>query len=297
MMYDCIIIGSGPAGLSAGLVLGRANLNVLIIDDAQPRNKVVSESHGFITNDSISPVEIRKKASNELIKYPTIQKKADTVIDITSHITFTVKTKTGEYHAKRIIIATGLKEILPEINGLKELYGKIWFNCPFCDGWEMKDKSLGIIAENTDLSLHLTKMVFHWNKHISLFTNGNTLSNDIRTSLRKNHIPFYEQRIKAIKTKDLQCTIYLEDQKKVSVDGGFLMPQFTLSLDFAKQLNLKLNELGRIETDEFGRTSQKNIYAAGDINSAFAEQLVHAASFGSKVAAEIVKELAFSNFK
>ncbi len=297
MNYDCVIIGGGPAGLSAGLILGRAKLNVLLIDEEKPRNKVVSESHGFITNDGLSPVEIRKRAAADLLKYPTIKKIIDRVEAIIPQEGYTVKTKNSEFHTQRIIIATGLKEVLPDVRGLKALYGKTWFNCPFCDGWEMKDKKLGVLVENSEFVLHLAKMIFHWSQEIAIFTNGNALSNEIRTALNRNQIDFYEEKIEVIRQEEGLNKLYLKNQKEIYVEGGFLKPQFVLTLDFAKQLNLVINEFGRIQTDEFGQTSQENIYAAGDVSAAFAEQLVHAASLGSKVGSSIVKEIAFSNFK
>lgn len=297
MIYDCIVIGGGPAGLNAALVLGRAKLDVLVIDDEQPRNKVTQESHGFITNDGLSPIEIRAKANKDLMKYPSIQRVTDVVTDILPHELFTVKTTKDAFTTHRVIITTGLRETLPEITGLKTLYGRFFFNCPFCDGWEMKDKKLAVIVENNeDTILHFTQMIHHWSNHILVFTNGLYLSSSLKETLDKNQIAFYEHRIKSIKHEDLYCKFYLKNQEEVLTDGGFLMPTLDINLPFAQRLNLELDEFSCLKTDEMGKTSFENVYAAGDITSAFAAQLVHAASSGSKVASNIVKEIALSSF-
>lgn len=297
MVYDCIIIGGGPAGLSAALVLGRAKLNVLVIDDEQPRNRVVQESHGFITNDGLSPFEIRERALDNLSKYPSIQTMTDMVTDITPQKDFIVKTTKNQFTAHRIIIASGLQDVLPEIAGLQELYGQFFFNCPFCDGWEMKDKNLAVIAENEEMILHFAQMIYHWSSQLSIFTNGLVLSNSTKEVLQRNRIAVYEQEIKQVRHEQDYCKFYLKDQREIPTEGGFLMPSFGVNLPFAQQLDLKLNEFNRLKTDESGNTSYKNVYATGDINTAFAEQLVHAASSGSKVAAGIVKEIALASFK
>jgi len=297
MVYDCVIIGGGPAGLSAALVLGRAKLNVLLIDNNDPRNKVTNESHGFITNDSLSPFTIREKAKNDLIKYSNIQLISDTVADISDQSSFFIlETLKNSFKTKRIILATGLKETLPTIKGLKSVYGDLFFNCPFCDGWELMDQKLAIIVEQEEHLLHFSKMIFHWSKQLSVFTNGMKVADSIKSILSKNKIQLFEDKIESIEKIDSKGKINLHNNESIEVYGGFLIPQFELNLDFAKNLSLTLNDVGRIQTDEFGSTSFKNVYAAGDIDATSGEQLVHSASSGSKVASGIVKEIAFENF-
>lgn len=297
MRYDCVIIGGGPAGMSAALVLGRAKLNVLLIDDNDPRNKVTHESHGFITNDSLSPEEIREKAKNDVSQYPTIQLRSDTVTDIsTKDSHFIIETPEENVEAIRIIIATGLKETLPDIEGAQSVYGDLFFNCPFCDGWEMRDKKLAIIAEKEEHILHFAQMIFHWSKNLLVLTNGLRVSDEIRAILSQNNIDLFEEKIEFIEKFDQRCEINLQSNQVIEVEGGFLAPQFDSNLSFAKNLSLALDGRGRIQTDEVGNTSYRNVYAAGDINELFGEQLVHAASSGSKVAAAIVKEIASENF-
>ncbi|WP_207942577.1 hypothetical protein DOK78_001844 [Enterococcus sp. DIV2402] len=297
MLYDCIIVGGGPAGLSAALVLGRAKLKVLVIDDNNARNKVTHEAHGFITNDRLAPSEIKKRALNDLSYYSTIHTVIDRVetIDEQNQI-FNVTTKSQTFTASRLLLATGLKETLPEISGLTNVYGQSFFNCPFCDGWEMKDKSLGVIVEQEEMILHFAAMIFHWSNELTLFTNGLSVNEKIKAKLKAKKITLIEQKIITIEKKNNTCHLSLENGEEKQVAGGFVIPKFNLNISFLREIPLALNEFGRIATDETGKTSYPNIYAAGDSHVAFAEQLVHAASSGSRVASEIVKEIAFANF-
>lgn len=160
----------------------------------------------------------------------------------------------------------------------------------------MKDRKLAIIAGQKEQLLHFVQMIFHWSKQLSVFTNGLLVSKVIKPVLEKHEVKLFERKIKTIENDTQQCTIQLINGQKEVIDGGFLMPELKPNLNFAKDLSLELNDRGRIYTDEFGHTSHRNIYATGDINTTFAEQLVHAASSGSKVAAGIVREIASSNF-
>ncbi|EGP4724689.1 NAD(P)/FAD-dependent oxidoreductase [Enterococcus faecium] len=296
MVYDCIIIGGGPAGLNAALVLGRAKLNVLLLDNENPRNKVTGHSHGFITNDHLSPKEIREKGFRDLLRYPNISKVTDRVMEIIPDENFLVITEKNQYEANRILIASGMNEKIPDVDGLMKLYGKRFFNCPFCDGWEMKDKKLAIIVENEDVILHFVMMISHWSDSIHLFTNGLILDDSIKYKLDKNNITYNEQPILKVDCKNEMIKICLSNNEEVIVEGGFVAPVLKPNLQFANLLNIDINERGRIQVDDFGKTSHPKVYAAGDNISSFGEQLVFSASSGSKVATGIVKEIALDKF-
>ena len=148
MLVDCAIIGGGPAGLNAALVLGRARRNVVLFDSNKPRNAVTQESHGFITRDGIKPTEFRQIAHMEISRYPTVEYKNPEVISvIKNQMIFELVTSMGEkYQSKTIIISTGLKDILPSIDNISDFFGKSLFNCPYFDGWELRDKPLVVIV-------------------------------------------------------------------------------------------------------------------------------------------------------
>jgi thioredoxin reductase len=141
-LFDCAIIGGGPAGLNAALVLGRARRNTILFDNNNPRNAVTQESHGFITRDGIKPKEFREIAHRDIAKYPSVMYEKTEIISITKKgRLFELVTSDKElYQSKTIIISTGLKDVLPDIENISDYYGKSLFNCPYCDGWEMRDK-------------------------------------------------------------------------------------------------------------------------------------------------------------
>src|SRR6476620_11218285 len=153
MLFDCDIIGGGPAGLNAALVLGRARRNVILFDNNNPRNAVTQESHGFITRDGIKPKEFREIAHKELSKYPSVRyakREITSVIRNNSNneqLLFELVTLENDerYQSKTIIIATGLKDVLPSIDNISDYYGRSLFHCPYCDGYELGDKPLVVI--------------------------------------------------------------------------------------------------------------------------------------------------------
>src|SRR5439155_9321758 len=147
MLFDCAIIGGGPAGLNAALILGRARRNVILLDNNNPRNAVTQESHGFITRDGTKPKEFREIAHKELGRYPSIiyvKREVTSVIKNdknNNRPSFELVTSENErYQSRTIIISTGLKDVLPNIENISYYYGKSLFHCPYCDGWELRDK-------------------------------------------------------------------------------------------------------------------------------------------------------------
>jgi len=151
MLFDCAIIGGGPAGLNAALIFGRARRNVILLDNNNPRNAVTQESHGFITRDGIKPKEFREIAHKDIGRYPSViyaKREVTSVIknDNNNEPSFELVTSEKErYQSKTIIIATGLKDVLPSIENISDYYGRSLFHCPYCDGWELRDKPLVVI--------------------------------------------------------------------------------------------------------------------------------------------------------
>lgn len=198
-VLDCIIIGGGPSGLSAGLTLGRARRNIALIDDGTNRNRVTQASHGFITRDGIKPQAFKDIALKELGNYPSVSYLNATVTEIIKGIgneRFTVKTSTGqEFVSEKIILATGVQEIFT-IPSIRKFYGKSLFSCPYCDGWEQKDKPLVVIAEKEEHVQHLTKLIYNWSQDLVVLTNGAHLSNEGKMELQKHNIQIISEKIK-----------------------------------------------------------------------------------------------------
>lgn len=298
MLLDCAIIGGGPAGLNAALVVGRGRKQVIVFDDELPRNRVTQESHGFITNDGMTPFEIRQAGEADLQKYPNIQIKRSRINDIQKREEFfTLLTHEGDtFEAKKIILATGLQDILPEIEGIHDVYGKTLFSCPFCDGWELKDKALALIAEN-QRALHMAKLLSNWTKDLIVFTNGHVLAEEDKSLLTEHSIQVIDVPIVSIDHDNGQLrSLQLADGETVKREGGFVASEFKQSAPFAEKLGCQMTKNAGIETDILGRTTVSGVFACGD-NLGGPAQLVLAAAAGSQAGMGVIHELVQEEFQ
>ncbi|VEB19171.1 alkyl hydroperoxide reductase [Bacillus paralicheniformis] len=172
-LLDVAIIGGGPAGLNAALVLGRARKNVAVIDAGCPRNAVTRKAHGFLTRDGISPSEFRQIAKEQISAYPSVSFIADKAVSITKtggH--FQMTTAQGNtFASKKVLFAVGMKDQPLDIPGLAEVYGKSAFVCPYCDGWELRDQPLVIITKG-DEAMHFASLISGWTNRFTICTNG-----------------------------------------------------------------------------------------------------------------------------
>ncbi|MBW4850629.1 NAD(P)/FAD-dependent oxidoreductase [Bacillus safensis] len=298
MLLDCAIIGGGPAGLNAALVVGRGRKQVIVFDDELPRNRVTQESHGFITNDGMTPFEIRQAGEADLQKYPNIQIKRSRINDIQKREEFfTLLTHEGDiFEAKKIILATGLQDILPEIEGIHDVYGKTLFSCPFCDGWELKDKALALIAEN-QRALHMAKLISNWTKDLIVFTNGHGLAEEDKSLLTEHSIQVIDVPIVSIDHDNGELrSLQLANGETVKREGGFVASEFKQSAPFAEKLGCQMTKNAGIETDILGRTTVSGVFACGD-NLGGPAQLVLAAAAGSQAGMGVIHELVQEKFQ
>jgi len=299
MIYDVAIIGGGPAGLNAALVLGRARRSVVIFDNNQPRNAVTHASHGFLTRDGVTPSEFRRIAYEEVLHYPTVEHYSAKVTDIRklSH-GFQVIANSGEtIQSRKLLIATGLKEIYPVIPGLKELYGKSLFHCPYCDGWELRDQSLIVVSEHPRV-YHLAKLLYHWSRDLVICTNGKrVLTDEEKQVLSSRHINVTEQTVAAFHGNEGKLEqVEFTDGTRMDRTGGFITPQWQPHVDFGESLGYEVNEVGGILTDTAGKSSVPGLFAAGEASAGAPLQLILAAAAGSMAAVSINTELMEEEF-
>jgi thioredoxin reductase len=301
MIIDCAVIGGGPAGLNAALVLGRARRTVLVFDDNRPRNAVTQETHGFLTRDGVKPAELRSMAHQEIRKYPSVAIRPLRINDVRKHEGwFELVANNGEVvQARTIMLATGLKEILPAIDGIHDYYGKSLFSCPHCDGWELRDKPLMVIAEEGQRVFQLAKLVWNWSHDLLICTNGHqVLTKEQYDLLCQKGIEVVEDRITALIGKQGQLEqVVFATQGESARRGGFVAPQVLQASPFGEELGCQMNAMGGIVTDPFGRTTIPGVYAAGDtLMAAGPPQLIIAAAEGSRAAAGVNTDLTESEF-
>ncbi|OMF17742.1 pyridine nucleotide-disulfide oxidoreductase [Paenibacillus amylolyticus] len=297
-LLDVLIIGGGPAGLNAALVLGRARKNVVVIDDETPRNWVTRETHGFVTRDGASPREFRKAAKEQIAAYPSVRFASDTATAVTgSDGDFVVKTTQGaSYRTKKILFAVGKKDLPLDINGLTEVYGKSAFVCPYCDGWELRDQSLVIIVSG-DKALHMAKVISGWTDRYTICTNGSdSLTDEQREELKQHHVTVFDAPIQSINSEEgMVKQVVLNDGTAIPCTGVFFQPKLFTGSELPKAIGCEITESGTVIVDASGKTSVAGVFSAGDAASEM-YQAITAASLGALSAVSINNELNFEKW-
>ncbi|MFB9328346.1 NAD(P)/FAD-dependent oxidoreductase [Paenibacillus aurantiacus] len=291
--FDVAIIGGGPAGLNAALVLGRARRSVVVIDEGKPRNRVTRETHGFVTRDGISPGEFRAVAIEQIRAYPAVTFAPDTATEVSgADGAFRIVTAGGEaYEAKKLLFAVGKKDGPLNIDGLAEVYGRSAFVCPYCDGWELRDQPLVVIVSGEG-AMHMAKTLAGWTSRYAICTNGpDGLTDEQREELAKRHIPLFDAPIERIESKEgIVEHVVLQDGQRVACSGIFFAPTLQAGSDLPRSLGCELTEAGSLVINEFGGTNVPGVFGAGDAAS-IKYQAVMAAAMGSLAAVGINMEL------
>lgn len=264
--YDAIVVGGGPAGLSAALMLGRCRRRVLVIDAGRPRNAASRALHGFLTRDGLPPTELLALARAELSPYD-VTLVHDEVVDAScGEGGFAVAARAGTRHAARaLLLATGVVDRVPAIEGLDQLYGRSVFHCPFCDGWEVRDQPLAVYgrgAAGHDVAIALRA----WSTDIVLCTDGPTrLSHAYREDLARLGIPVLNARIARLEGDDGQLQrIVLRGGKTLERRAMFVTLGQDPGSDLAMRLGCTKLYKGAVRTDRYERTEVPGLYVVGD---------------------------------
>lgn len=295
--FDVIIVGAGPAGLSAALVLGRCRRRVLVCDAGQPRNAASHGLHLFLTRDGIQPAEFLKIARDQLRPYETVQLRQAKVADAVRIAKgFEIVVEAGEgvakehFTARKLLLATGVVDTLPEIDGLGAFYGTSVFHCPYCDGWEMRDQPLAVYGRGEN-GLGLALELSFWSPDLTLCTDGpSELSEEDRERLRKRRIDVREEAIKRLEGNDNLERIVFDNGEPLSARGMFFSTDHRQGSDLAERLGCKFTSDGCVDAGEYEITSVRGVYVAGDA-SRLAQFVIVAASEGAQAALAINKEL------
>jgi thioredoxin reductase len=292
-MFDVVIVGAGPAGLSAALVLGRCRRRVLVCDAGQPRNAMSHGLHGYLTRDGIAPSEFLHIAREQLHPYETVELRQFEVTDAQRLAAgFEIVLSDGErLSSRKLLLATGVLDELPEIEGLAAFYGSSVFHCPYCDGWEFREQPLAVYGRGENaagLALELTL----WSRDLVLCTDGpSQLSEAELQRLARHNIPVREAEIASLEGSDgaLQRIVFANGES-LAARGMFFSTSQRQGSDLAKKLGCEFTEQGCVQTGDYEMTNVPGLYVAGDA-SRLVQFVIVAASEGAQAAVAINKEL------
>lgn len=301
-VYDVVVVGGGTAGLSAALLLGRSRLRVLVVDAGEPRNAPSSHMQGYLSRDGMSPTAFLAAGREEIAGYG-VELLAGRVTDVTRNDTetgtadFTALLDGGRtVRARRLIVATGLRDELPAVPGVAERFGRDVLHCPFCHGWEVRDQPFGVLASST-LSVHQALMVSRWSKDVVLFLHTiaeEELSDQDLRRLAAAGVDVVPGEVAGLVAEDdLLTGVRLTDGSVHARSVLYVIPRPVPQTSLLERLGAELSEtpVGAYPVvDPTGLTSVPGVWAAGNAIG-FAEQVVHAASGGYRAAVAVVGDL------
>ncbi|MFE2045486.1 NAD(P)/FAD-dependent oxidoreductase [Streptomyces sp. NPDC059477] len=298
--YEVIVVGGGAAGLSAALVLGRARRRTLVVDAGEPRNAPSPHMQGYLTRDGMPPAQFLALGRAEIARYEVVAQVRDTAVDVgreDGHGDFTVTLASGRtVRGRRLIVTTGLRDELPPVPGLAGRFGVDVLHCPYCHGWEVRDRAFGVLA-TSPLSVHQALMVTQWSGDVTFFlhtVDEAELSDQDLRRLAAAGVKVVPGEVAEVLVADDRLTgVRLKAGTVHAREVLFTAPRAIPRTGLLEGLGAQLQEtpFGTYPVvDPNGLTSVPGVYAAGNAMG-FAEQVPHAVSGGYRVAAAVNGEL------
>ncbi|MGV0714177.1 NAD(P)/FAD-dependent oxidoreductase [Mycolicibacterium sp. XJ662] len=301
--WECVVVGGGAAGLSAALVLGRARRRTLLVDAGEQSNSAAAGIGGLLGHDGRAPDELYAAGRRELAAYPNVQYREGRVVSGAAVDNgFLLDLDNGEQvTARRVLLATGMQYRPPDLPGLSALWGTSVFQCPFCHGWEMRDKRLAALAAGEE-AVHSALMLRGWSDDVVLLTDGATeLDADGRRRLEAANVVVDDRRVVELISQDGALTaIAFADGDRLARDGLLVESPLRQRSSLAEQLGAACADDGlscdTVAVDALHRTSAPGVFAAGDL---CAEQpyVAGAIAAGSQTAMIVVQSLLADEFQ
>jgi len=292
-LFEVIIIGGSYAGLSAAMALGRSLRSTLVIDSGKPCNIQTPHSHNFLTQDGSSPLEISTLAKNQVEEYETIEfYSGKAVATQKTENGFEITTENGEkFNSKKLIVAAGIVDEIPNIKGFKESWGISLVHCPYCHGYEYRGKKTGIIA-NGDRAIHLSSLVKNLTEDVTILTRGKaSFTEEQLEKLVRNNIEIIETEItKLTHENGYVKSLVFEDGKEINFQAVYGAFPFKQHSDIPESLGCELTDFGHIKTDQFQKTNVPGLFVCGD-NSSMMRSVSNAVMTGNVAGAMVNMEL------
>jgi thioredoxin reductase len=291
MPFDVIVVGGGPAGLSAALMLGRCRRRVLLCDLGEPRNRRTRALHGYLTRDGIPPLEFNALGRSELTPYGVQCRHIGVHLAERLPDGFEVCLTDGSRERARfLLLATGVIDELPDIPGLSACYGTSAFHCPYCDGWEWQERRLAVIGRGPNGG-QLALSMITWSPDVVLLTNGRRVAPEIRRRLERNGVRLRTEPVAGLEHQDgmLQAVTFVRGEP-IERDALFFSTGQHARSALAGNLGCHFTHRGTVRTGTLGETNETGIFVAGDA-SRDAQFVVVAAAEGVKAAMAINQAL------
>ncbi len=291
--WDCVVVGGGAAGLSAALTLGRARLHTLVVDSAAQSNRVAAGIGGLLGYDGRPPAELYRAGWEELAAYPTVTVRRGTVVaGSVGNGTFALQLDDGSrVSARRVLLATGVDYVPPDLPGVTERWGRSVFHCPFCHAWELRDRPLGVLEGDVDRALLLQR----WSDDVTLFANGSfDLGPEEIGRLEEAGVAVDKRVIRELRGPgtSLEAVVFIDGTHR-RCEGLLVPASLQQRSDLAAQLGINSAELGLgpLTVDPMYRTNVAGVFAAGDLGLHFAPSVASAIAAGSTAAKAVVHDL------
>jgi thioredoxin reductase len=296
--FDVIIVGGSYSGLAAAMALGRALRKVLIIDSGKPFNRQTPHSHNFLTQDGKPPKEIAALAKGQVEQYNSVQFFNGLATNgVQTNTGFEIRTDTGKkFTARKVIFASGIKDIMPDIPGFAKSWGISVLHCPYCHGYEVKNLPTGILG-NGDYGFEFSALISNWTKDLTLYTNGkSTLTTEQTAKLQQHKISIIEDEIDKLEHQDgyVQQIIFKRGNS-IAVKAIYTRTPFVQNCSVPEMLGCLLNDDGYIKVDPAQKTSIHGVYACGD-NTTRLRTVANSVAMGTTAGMMVNKELIEERF-
>jgi thioredoxin reductase len=296
-MLDAIIVGGGPAGLSAALVLARCRRSVLVFDDGHPRNSASTASHNFLSRDGVPGLDLLRFAREDLQRYGVnvvaarvVHARCAATSRDCDRTTFEVTLATGQTHrCRKLLLATGVRDVLPEIDGFAHFYGRGVHHCPYCDAYEYGDGRLVAFGEATHAA-GLAMSLRTWSDRITVCTDASPLPEAQRQRLKRNGVAVREESIARLEGDDRLRRVVFDDGAPLDCDALFFSTSQTQQSDLPRMLGCEIDDNGKVVTQRKQHTCVSGLYLAGDADGDV-QFLIVAAAEGATAATAINRDL------